>query len=242
MVCGISMSRRTETAPYDFLYCDYGQFFESLGYQLITLPNSSECLIDYFDSLPITALILSGGNDLSPEFTGNRPVDVRNSAPERDCAEQVLLAVAIERRMPVLGICRGMHFINCYFKGNLTQTIDEKIHVRQSHRISFCDDRIDPNQMTVNSYHHQGVRRDQISRQLEPLAFCMEDDLVEALYHPDLPIVGIQWHPERLGLPKDDDTHLIKSFLEIDRYWRRIGEGDNSGGRRRETPAPVNKE
>ena len=226
MYCAITMSMAQDVAGHDFLYSDYGQFFENLGYQLIYLPNLSKNFNEYFDQLPIRALILSGGNDLSPEFTGDKPLDIRNSAPERDKAEKVILDLAIERGLPVIGICRGMHFINCYFGGKLTQIIDDERHVRQKHLISFCDERVNrlvkSKEITVNSYHHQGIVIEQFSKQLKPLAVSVPDGLIEALYHPDFPIVGIQWHPERTGIKGDDDTKLIKAFLDKNNYWRKI--------------------
>ncbi len=223
MYCAISMSMEKKIEWSDFLYTDYCQFFEGLGCNLVYIPNLSDSFENYFSQIPIKALILSGGNDLSSEFTKKPAVDVRNSAPLRDTAEKRLLDLAIERKIPVLGICRGMQFINFYFGGTTTQTINQGLHVKKTHRISFCDQNLielsDRKEMVVNSYHHQGIREDQLSPKLKAMALS-HDNLIEALYHPELPIVGIQWHPERTNLEADDDRKMIKAFIDIDNYWR----------------------
>jgi len=212
----------------DGLYSDYVAFFEKFGCTLVFIPNSADKIKSYFDDLPIEGLILSGGNDLSSEFTGQKAVDVRNAAPLRDAKEKKLLDIAVERKLPVFGICRGMQFINCYFGGSLTQSISDKndpgnIHVAKTHKVSVCDKKavefFGKDEILVNSYHHQGVKRDQLSLKLKIMAVSAKDDLVEALFHPQLPIAGVQWHPERNGSSFVDDSKLVRAFINRDLYW-----------------------
>lgn len=225
MYCAISLSMEKKIEWSDFLYVDYLQFFESLGCKLIYLPNLSKNLESYFNQLPIKSIILSGGNDLSPEFTKQPAIDVRNSAPLRDAFEKKLLDLAVDRKIPVLGICRGMQFINSYFGGTMTQTINEDLHVKKTHSILFSNqnliDLVGKKDMVVNSYHHQGIKEAQLSPKLKALALSSPDNLIEALYHPDFPIVGLQWHPERVGLKIDDNCKLTRAFIDGDNYWRK---------------------
>lgn len=228
MLYAISMSIKEGAVPQDLLYSDYVTFFEKFGCILIFIPNAAEKMEAYFDSLPIKGVILSGGNDLSSDFTGQKAVDIRNAAPLRDMKEKILLDIAIKRRLPVFGICRGMQFINCYFGGSLTQNLSSKeskdIHIAKTHIVSISDKRaaefFAKTEIEVNSFHHQGVRRDQVSPQLKIMGVCAKDDLVEGLFHPLLPVAGVQWHPERSNSSFEDDGKLVRAFISRNLYWR----------------------
>lgn len=230
MFYAISMSMKEDVAPADFLYSDYISFFEKFGATLVLMPNASEATALYFDTLPIEGVILSGGNDLSSAFTGQKNHDIRNAAPLRDQNEKKLLDIAVTKKLPVFGICRGMQFINCYFKGSLTQNIgedkgEENIHSAKTHTVSLCDQRavefFGKNTIEVNSFHHQGIRRNQVSSQLKIMGVCEKDDLVEALFHPSLPIAAVQWHPERNSPSPEDSATLAKAFISKRLYWEK---------------------
>ncbi len=225
MYYAITMNRipGKDNVPRDELYADYSLYFQKLGCTLIYVPNTLRITAAYFEDLPISGVILSGGNDLSAEFTGLVEKDIRNPSNERDNVEKDILNEALRRNLPVLGICRGMQFINCYFGGSVTQDIETEIegaaaHVRRVHDIHVTDlaaarfwrqDRLN-----VNSYHHQGIQSDQVALPLEVLALSMPDQIVEALYHPTKPVLGIQWHPEReLGCSRKVDE-FIRAFLD----------------------------
>ncbi len=223
------MSFEGSDYPRDFLYSDYAVFFEKFGVTLVLIPNAVEKIEDYFDRVSADGVILSGGNDLSSEFTGQPVVDIRNASMLRDRQEKKILDCAVGRKLPVLGICRGMQFINCYFGGSLTQNLSrdpsEDIHIAKTHAISFCDkkavDFFNTDHIEVNSYHHQGVYRGQVSPQLGVMAISAKDDVVEGLFHPRLPIAAVQWHPERKGPSFEYDSRLINAFISAGLYWQR---------------------
>lgn len=230
MYYAISLSMQNEDNPQDFIYTDYCQFFEKFGIKLIYLPNISDNIETYFADLSVKGIILSGGNDLSPEFTGQTAVDIRNPAPKRDETEKRLLDLAVKQKIPVLGICRGMQFINCYFGGSITQNIEpkknkEKLHVQNSHLITIGDEKMvgvfGKKEFKVNSFHHQGIHQEQVASYLKVMALCSEDKLVEALYHPLLPIAGIQWHPERKGSSIEYDSNLMEAFINNLLCWEK---------------------
>lgn len=228
MLCAISMNVKEGDVFQDILYSDYVDFFERLGCSLVLIPNATKSIESYFDNFKMEGIILSGGNDLSSEFTGQKNIDIRNASSERDSNEKAILDIALKRKLPVLGICRGMQFINCYFGGSLSQRISEEsdeknIHIAKTHVVSLCDrlaiEFFGKEKIKVNSYHHQGVRVGQISSQLKIMGFCEQDNLVEALYHPLLPIAGVQWHPERNNSSFEDSSKLAKAFVERKLYW-----------------------
>jgi len=231
MLYAISMNIKEGDVFQDTLYSDYVSFFEKLGCRLVLIPNSTGAVKSYFDNLPIKGIILSGGNDLSSEFTGEKNIDIRNAAPLRDLKEKEMLDIAVERKLPVFGICRGMQFINCYFGGSLSQGIhqgDDKdnMHIAKTHTVNLSDRRVidylGKDEIEVNSYHHQGIKREQISSKLKIMGLCANDDFIEGLFHPQLPMAGIQWHPERKNPTPEDGARLVSAFLKRELYWEKI--------------------
>jgi len=215
--------------PQDALYADYTQFFEQLGCRLHGVSNFIQDIDGLLDQLAIEGVILSGGNDISTEITGDADRDVRNPAPTRDFLERKLVSAALDRNLPVLGICRGMQFINVYFGGSLTQNIatelpDAGCHIRTDHQVTVVDrpaqQWLQGSLFTVNSYHHQGVQQHQVSPELEIFALSRSDQIVEGVFHPQLPIAGIQWHPERPGNSRRNNIALIEAFLNRRNYWK----------------------
>ena len=231
MLCAITMNHSCSSGstPVDSLYVDYGQFFERLGCRLHYVSNYTRDVQDLLDRFPIEGIILSGGNDLSAEYTGSEIKDIRNPSPQRDALEGRLLEAAIERRLPILGICRGMQFINIFFGGSLTQDIKTELpeagnHVRETHTI-IVEDPLAVNIMgndkfKVNSYHHQCIERHQVASVLKVFAFSKQDQMVEGLFHAGMPIAGIQWHPERKGNSTDENEKLVDAFLTRRGYWK----------------------
>ena len=147
------------------------------------------------------ALLLPGGGDVEPWRYGQKNATSRGLEPERDAAELALLEqfTAVER--PVLGICRGLQVINVFFGGTLVQDLDghsawegiDRLHcIRQAGRWAFAGAIACP---IVNSAHHQGI--DRLGSGLEATQWA-PDGIVEAVMHKTLPILGVQWHPERL--------------------------------------------
>lgn len=154
------------------------------------------------------ALVLCGGGDLDPALFGQ---ENRGSHPpdrERDRAELVLAESYLTRGKPVLGICRGMQVLNVFLGGTLLQDLQPAWRVlHQGEEDVYHAVRCRPGSLlerllgpcpVVNSAHHQAV--DQLGRDLEATAWAPEG-FVEGFEHRSLPVLGVQFHPERLSGP-----------------------------------------
>ncbi|HKW79237.1 MAG TPA: gamma-glutamyl-gamma-aminobutyrate hydrolase family protein [Candidatus Limnocylindria bacterium] len=152
------------------------------------------------------ALLLSGGGDIHPRRYGEA-VDGSTEIDEtRDELELTLTARALERGVPILGICRGFQLLNVALGGSLAQHVDghrppegdlplrhRACASRQSRlAVAMGTDPVD-----VNSWHHQAVTPERLAPGLVPTVVIR--GVVEALEldRADRWVVGVQWHPER---------------------------------------------
>ena len=161
-----------------------------------------------------SGLLLPGGGDLEPWHYGQENTASRGLEPERDAAELALLEFFTTRRLPVLGICRGLQTINVFFGGTLCQDIPghaarngadrlHRVRTAPSPLRELCGE-----EGVVNSAHHQAA--DRIGAGLRPVQWA-DDGVVEALCHRTLPVWAVQWHPERLA--KTAGPALLTAFL-----------------------------
>jgi putative glutamine amidotransferase len=213
---------------FDSVEHSYLFYLQSLGVVPILIPNAIEHLRSYIDALHIQGIILTGGNDVSPERYGQISLACKNVSEIRDQIEISLLQVAIEKSLPVLGICRGMQLINVFFGGSLIQDIQSEVqsavnHAGSQHPIRISDVSVGQilgvTEFVVNSFHNQGVTINSLAPAVDVFAISVEDGLIEGIMHPDYPILGIQWHPERPNSSAEYDLSLIQNFL-AGTFWR----------------------
>lgn len=178
---------------------NYERAMQSLG----IVPETS---LHVPDPLLYSGLILPGGGDIDPKLFGQIPAGTRFFDPELDRIQLSILKAFVLDRKPVLGICKGMQLINIYFGGDMFQHLrtsesheyveKDQVHGAIAEKGSFLE-RLYGSVFAVNSAHHQGV--DAPGRGIHYVQDA-EDGVVEGLEHAYLPVIGVQWHPERLCL------------------------------------------
>ena len=181
----------------DFIDIRLINFFIKLNYIPITISNFYNNPDFYLNSFRFSAIILTGGSDFG-------------KFPRRDKLENNLIKYSIRKKVPLIGICRGMQMINRFFNGRLIK-IDH--HVRDNHLIR---DTKNNRTIMVNSYHNYAISEKKIHKDLLILFRCLKDSSIEAFKHRKYKILGIMWHPEREKTFKNYDKKLIKNFLNND--------------------------
>lgn len=183
---------------------------EAGGIPLILPPRADHsgvsALLDRLDGL-----LFTGGQDVDPALYGQKPEDGCDAlCPERDRLETAVLPLALERDLPVLGICRGLQLINAALGGTLWQDLPSQRPDGIPHRVNGTENDLAHSvtltpgtplaellktaRLEVNSHHHQAIRA--LSPRLQPMAVS-PDGLVEAAYRPGSRFFwGVQWHPE----------------------------------------------
>jgi len=193
----------------DGLETTYIDFFNSYGV-LIPIPNKLVQVARLLRTKPFPSpdlIILTGGNNINPKSVGSK-AELDDLAPNRDKVEYMLLDYALNTDTPVIGICRGFHFINVFLEGALTfNLLDHPVGL--SH---LC--RFEGKDYKVNSYHDHGIMPYNLSGKLQAIVYA-DHGLVEAYTHKNKKVLGIQWHPERFGCEGQLFELLVKRYLNI---------------------------
>lgn len=217
--------------PLVGIYANYLQILTRTGLTpvLITPAHEPDQIVDLIGAS--AGLLLSGGEDIAPSRYGEDPIpQLEEVSPARDAMEYRALDAALERELPVLGICRGMQLLNVYFGGTLYQDLEtqrEEVldHTQEGpweqhqHTVTCSvgtrlhDILGDCVPLEINSFHHQAVK------DLAPGVRCTaeaEDGLIEGIEAEDHNwVVGVQWHPERneAGAPNTDpNIRIMEAF------------------------------
>ena len=173
-------------------------------------------------------LILTGGDDIDPALYGEEIInDTVFPAPERDAREPRLCAMAMERDIPILGICRGLQILNVHLGGTLYQDIPAQMETDVPHKMERPFERVIHDcflvpdsplarltgqaAVGVNSFHHQAVK--DVAPSLSVMARAA-DGIVEAVWKPDAKFLwAVQWHPEMLWTVEDNSAEIFRAFI-----------------------------
>lgn len=179
----------------------------------------------------LDGLIMSGGGDINPLYLNEDPIPQLQSADTfRDEYDLILLRLAANRQVPVMGICRGHQMLNIAFGGTIYQDIyaqsgsqlikhsqllprEQASHtVKLTHHNSKLYQVLAKPEIAVNSFHHQAIK--QIAPGFIETA-ASSDGINEAMEHPEYNIFSTQWHPEAMAAGGDEDMKkLFRHHIE----------------------------
>ena len=192
----------------------------------------------------IDGLVLTGGGDINPLYLDEEPVPALQDVDGyRDEYEWILLRLATNRQLPIMGICRGHQVINAAFGGTLYQDIYSQAegplikHSQKlsreipSHSVLLADHEQsllkqlypDTDRLMVNSFHHQAVK--EVAPEFIETAVA-PDGINEAMQHVEKPIFSVQWHPEAMAAAGDEqmlrlfrhEVHMASVFARAKRF------------------------
>lgn len=176
----------------------------------------------------IDALVLAGGQDVTPDYYGEEPIPAIGEIDRyRDAFEFALFAEAVRAGKPVFGICRGAQVINVGLGGTLYQDLATQyaqLRVKHdqyptkwstpTHRLVWQRDNwltpsVAPDAL-VNSFHHQAVKTLAPSLTLDATS---SDGVIEAFSDETRHIYAVQWHPEMLRMTDDAVQAVFDAFV-----------------------------
>ncbi len=174
----IGIAVRKNDVDY-FVHQSYVLFLKKINASIDIVTLQSD--LSSFD-----AFLLPGGTDIDSRYYGQAPYACFQIDEEMDQLDRKIILEALQRKKPLLGICRGIQSINVFLGGTLKQNVLR--HQSENHFILFQNE-----YHLVNSYHHQAI--DQPAPNFEILAYSLDHE-IEMIRHRNLPILGVQFHPE----------------------------------------------
>ena len=213
----IGITGNYDTGTCTLLEGYYRSVLEAGGTPLIIPPSEdTDAMVSLLER--VDALIFSGGGDINPLYLGEEPQrELGSINPARDWHELMLMRLAANRQIPILGICRGLQVMTAALGGKLFQDIyneasatlkhsqkTERYVVTHTVRITFgtlLHKIFGTETLAVNSFHHQAVR--EIAPGFVASAFSPDGiiEAVESICYKS--VIGVQWHPECMILGGD---------------------------------------
>ena len=213
----IGITGNYDTGKCTLLEGYYRSVLEAGGTPLIIPPcEDTDAMVSLLDS--VDALILSGGGDINPLYLGEEPLrELGGINPTRDWHELMLVRLAANRQIPILGICRGLQVMTAALGGKLYQDIYKEASATLKHSQDtdrhVCTHTVCLTQeshlaqifgteaLAVNSFHHQAVKEAAPGFAVSALSPDGLIEAVESTQHKSM--IGVQWHPECMILGGD---------------------------------------
>lgn len=211
----IGVTSNLEFVRDNISYTLYYSYLEAVkkagGIPIVLTLGNEEMTSEWVDM--IDGVLLTGGNDIHPKhYDGSLHPKLGLLTPKLDESDMMIVNKAYEKRLPMLGICRGSHLINVALGGTLLSDINSNVanpenHLDKGNRSSLLSHKIKiesdsilyticgEEEVEVNSFHHQAI--DTLGSGLRCTAYAF-DGVKEAFESEDGNIIGTQFHPEEL--------------------------------------------
>lgn len=230
-IIGITTGYDTADKNY-FLKSSYAESIIRAGGLPVLIPADKGIGKEAEYAQAVSGIVFAGGGDIHPGYFGEEPLDGFEMGvilPQRDDFEIRLYREAEKRRIPMLGICRGIQLMAVAAGGSIYQDIDagtkREQRVRhmqkapdwcETHTVSILPETrlaeiYHAEQIMTNSFHHQSVKK--IPEGYRVSALC-RDGIVEAIEAVHLPFcIGVQWHPERTAGKDERTAGMFEMFV-----------------------------
>ncbi len=184
----------------------------------------------------LDGLVMSGGGDINPLYLHEEPIlQLQDVDTYRDEYDLIILRLAFNYQVPVMGICRGHQILNVAFGGGVYQDIHSQNENKllkhsqtlarelPSHSVTLLEGQtklqaiLNQREVLVNSFHHQAITEP--AAEFIPTAIA-PDGINEGMEHPEYPIFSVQWHPEAMAANEDElMLKLFRYHIEEARYF-----------------------
>ncbi len=178
----------------------------------------------------LDGLLFTGGEDIHPSFY-SEPIEERCGRidKDRDLFELALAEAALDRQIPILGICRGIQLLNIVLGGSLYQDLSYRpgtlphhssprekrydlIHKVNLQPESYLAKIFGHLAFDVTSTHHQLLK--DVAPPLKAVAFA-DDGVIEGVEAEDHPfLLAVQWHPERMIRRHPEQLALFRALVQ----------------------------
>ncbi len=209
----------------------YIQSVIQVGGAPVVIPATTDLRVLTAVVQDLDGILMSGGGDINPLFVGEEPLPALQDVDTlRDRYDLLLIRLASNRQIPLMGICRGHQMLNAAFGGTLYQDIysqadtdvikhsQKMAREEASHTVHLEDGCV----IAVNSFHHQAVK--DVAPEFVQTAVA-PDGINEGMRHPEKSVFSVQWHPEAMAIHGDEEAQaLFNHFIEEARIFRQAKE------------------
>lgn len=209
----------------------YIQSVIQVGGAPVVIPATTDLRVLTAVVQDLDGILMSGGGDINPLFVGEEPLPALQDVDTLcDRYDLLLIRLASNRQIPLMGICRGHQMLNAAFGGTLYQDIysqadtdvikhsQKMAREEASHTVHLEDGCV----IAVNSFHHQAVK--DVAPEFVQTAVA-PDGINEGMRHPEKSVFSVQWHPEAMAIHGDEEAQaLFNHFIEEARIFRQAKE------------------
>jgi N5-(cytidine 5'-diphosphoramidyl)-L-glutamine hydrolase len=173
---------------------NYIKFIQSINFNPFPVSSFIKDIEKNLKNMKPNGILLTGGCDIG-------------KFDQRDLFEIKLIKFGIKKKIPIVGICRGMQIINLFFNGENKKV---KNHISQINQIIELKT---GKKRYVKCFHNFSISKKKLSKEFEIKHISAKDSEIESIYNHKKKIFGLMWHPEREVKFKKEDKNLIKFYL-----------------------------